>query len=106
MMRIVIKPKRGGKTDEAIRLSAEKWFLIVCDNDGVQRVSDRAIELGLEIPYPITYSEFIAHSFYGAGLKGFILDNIEMLLLYLAKGVPIGMISLTGPENDFEGDEY
>jgi len=86
----------AGKTTRLIEL-ADRYFsyVVVPDVRTVQAIARIAGEEGEKIPFPITYYEFSTGRFYGPGIKGgFVIDNIERLLWYMAKGVRIRAFSL------------
>lgn len=85
-MRVISTPRGGGKTDSAIRLSAETGaIMVVASMTLADRAAGRAHKLGLAIPRPITFDNFLAGSGRGTD-KGFILDGVEMLISRLAPG--------------------
>ena len=89
--------KGVGKTTGLIEL-ADKYFsyMVVENIREVERIERIVREGGKKIPQPLTYYEFITGKFYGRpGIKGgFVIDNIERLLWYMAKGVRIRAFSL------------
>ena len=85
-MEIIYKERGKGKTTDLIKLSAEKGYYIVCKGrDESQRIASQAIEMGLSIPLPITFNEFLC-SDYGYCVKGFLIDNADILLSHLGRG--------------------
>jgi hypothetical protein len=91
---------RSGKTTELIRLSAETGGYIVCLNmDEASRIQFQSQEMGLKIPFPITFDEFKSHQYYGRGIKGFLIDNADMLLKSMSS-VPVLAITMSNPESD------
>lgn len=100
IMKIIYKERKKGKTTELIKLSAEHHNYIVCHSiSEVYRINDEARKMGLNIPFPITYDEFIKGKYYGKGVKGFLIDNAEMLLQYITK-VPITAITINRNDNN------
>ncbi len=99
-MKIIIKARRMGKTTDAIKIASENFSYLVCLNQKeVYRVSQEARKMGLDIPFPITIDEFINGKFCGKGIRGFVIDNAEYILTYLARTVPINAITMnTGDE--------
>lgn len=80
-MDIIIRPRRGGKTVEAIKLAAEHDYYIVCPNAvQVKQVARQAQEMSLKIPFPITWWDFMHQAYYGKNIKGFVIDNLDMCL--------------------------
>jgi len=93
-MRKLILPTGAGKTDRLIKASASTWcYMVVHTIEDAVRVSRRALELGLDIPHPVTYWEFKQGNYYAKGIKGFLIDNADMLLQYLST-VPVVGISI------------
>ena len=89
-MKLTIKPRRSGRTNNLIRRAAMEGQTIVCvHKDEATRIFHKARDMGLRVPFPITYNEFTKGEFHPPGISGFLIDNMDMLLLYLAQGVPI-----------------
>ncbi len=94
-MQIIIKPKGEGKTVDLIKLSAASWNYIVCHNMGeCRRIVSVANKIALDIPYPISYDEYLARRYYPDAIKGFLIDNVEMLLNHISL-VPVNAITIT-----------
>jgi hypothetical protein len=91
-MNLIIRPARGGKTVELVKLSAETGKYIVCANmsqvDNIQRIANW---LGVKIPFPIMADEL--------PIKGHIdsvlIDNADELLERLI-GRPVIAATITG----------
>lgn len=98
--------KKGeGKTDELIKLSAKNGGYIVCRSMTLSEgILYRAKQLGLRIPMPITYEEFINKRYLGRGIKSFLIDDVDVLLQYMTK-VTISAITLTENEVEVEQEE-
>lgn len=95
-MQIILGRRGSGKTTKLIKLSAETQSYIVCrSQDEAARISSIATEMKLNIPFPLTYSEFIQKQFYARGIKGFLIDNAEALLQSMAGSVPVNGITMT-----------
>jgi hypothetical protein len=79
----IIKLGRGkGKTKEAIKIAAEGFYYIVChDQSQVKEIAFRAKEMNLNIPLPITHHTFLEGSFHPRGVKGFVIDDFDSLVL-------------------------
>ena len=91
----VIGGKGTGKTKKLIELAAKDFSYIVVRNAIIARsVAKRAREMGVNIPFPLTYDEFIKGKFYGRGIRGFMIDDVDALLWYLARGVKVKALSL------------
>lgn len=92
-MRIITRPS---KTAKLIHISAEtSAYIIVRSIKEARRVFHRAEEMGLDIPFPLSYSEFIYGLYSGKNIKGFLIDDADALLQSLSKGVPILAISIS-----------
>jgi len=84
-----------GKTTKLIELADRHFSYIVVENmREVERIERIAREEGKKIPSPLTYHEFSTGWFYPGIKGGFVVDNIEQLLCYMAKGVRIRAFSL------------
>lgn len=96
-MQIILRPRQMGKTTELIRMSAETFaYIIVRSKNDATRIFHQAKEVGLDIPFPLTFQEFISGEYFGKNIKGFLIDNADDLLQSLSKGVPVQAISVTG----------
>ncbi len=98
-MKIIYKGRAQGKTTELIKLvAAENLYMIVKSRVEAERVSELARTMNLRINFPLTFEEFIMGSFQSRGIKGFAIDNGEMLITLLVKsmsrGVPIQAINI------------
>ena len=94
-MEIIVRGRRLGKTEELIKESAKTGYYIVAINHRLAEITSRAKELGLKIPFPITFSEFLDGRFRGLDIKGFLIDDVDVLLLQLSRGVPIAAVTIT-----------
>lgn len=93
-MKLIARRRHEGKTEEAIKIAAEGYlYLVVINADEALRVFETAKELGLDIPYPLTFAEFIGGRFFRRGVDGFVIDNADALLRDLARGVPIEAVT-------------
>lgn len=93
-MNIICTPRQSGKTYNLITLAAERGGYIVCLNRGdAYRIAGEAKKRGLDILFPIGFGEFIRGEF--SKSKEFYIDNADLLLTRLARGVHIETITLT-----------
>lgn len=91
----ILRPKYGGKTTELIKRSAETGFYIVClNNKYVDQVERHAQKMGLKIPQPITAVTFFNGRYYGPGVNGLLIDDVDIILQQVAHA-PIQAITLT-----------
>ena len=96
-MRVIYKKRASGKTTELIKLSvdAKDSYYIVCrSHKEARRICEQAKEMGLHIPFPLTYAEFLGKKYYTRGIKGFLIDDVDALLSYMSS-VPIYAIIIT-----------
>lgn len=98
----LITGKRGtGKSTWLLHESARTMQYIVCSHHAVAVSLQRAAQnLGLDIPFPLTYDEFVHQKFYGKGIKGFLIDNVEFLFQYISGSVPVTAVVLGVNEKD------
>lgn len=93
-MKIIAKPRRMGKTTEIIKRAAKDFGYIVClSHAECHRIAKQAKELTLDIPFPLTFDEYIGGHFHGKGIKSFHIDNADWLLSIFSKGVPIETVT-------------
>jgi hypothetical protein len=80
-MKIDIRPRRAGKTTDLIKECAENGGYIVCAyKREAYNIFDAAKKMGLDIPLPITFNEFVRGEFVGTGIKVIYIDNIELCI--------------------------
>jgi len=95
-MNIYLQKPITGKTTKLIQESAKSGYYIVCmSTKEVSEVHMMALKMRLNIPFPLTFDEFIAGNFYGKGIKGFLIDDADLLLNRMGRGVPIVSVSMT-----------
>lgn len=94
-MHVIHKERNAGKTTELIALASDEGGYIVChSHKEAHRISRVAEISGKQIPFPITYDEYLRGSFCGRNIKAFYIDNVDLLLARIAKGVPVKAISI------------
>jgi hypothetical protein len=77
-MEIIIRPRQGGKTTEALQRAAEHFaYIVVATRQEADELWARAKLLKLDIPMPITWDEFRRGRYYRKGVKGFVIDNLD-----------------------------
>lgn len=95
-MKKIILPKGQGKTIELIKMSADnKWYIVCHSIYECSRIHCTAMEMNLKIPFPITYDEFINGKYYGKGIRGFLVDNVDLLVQHIAGVTPIIALTIT-----------
>jgi len=96
-VKVIHKPRQTGKTTELIKIASQEGGYIVCHSrDEAYRISKTAEESGKPILFPITYDEYLNGLFCGKNIKAFYIDNVELLLSRIARGVPVNAISVNG----------
>ena len=98
-MNLIVGGRGSGKTTYLIEESdATGYYIIVRDKQTASQVFEMAIKMKKNIPFPITYEEFVDKQYYGEGISGFLLDEVISFLQYLSGRVPIysGTLTPTG----------
>lgn len=86
-MKIIHRPRTGGKTTELIKMADGKKGYIVCHSViEAMRVFTLAEDLGANINMPITHEEFLDGQYHGKGVQLVYIDNVEKLLERIALG--------------------
>ena len=97
MPKMFVGGRGSGKTTECIKFAAEHNAYIVCRSQGeAHRIAVAATAMGLRIPFPITYSEFVQGRFFGPNINGFVIDDVDELVRQLARDVDVIAMSLYG----------
>jgi len=96
-MKVIVKPRQGGKTYDLVMRAKNHNGYIVCHSlsEG-KRIAGIARDLGIYINHPITYDEFLK-GHYGPFCKCFHIDNVDMLLNSVSR-LPIETVTLTNLE--------
>ena len=101
-MKIIAMPRGAGKTRAAMELcvaenKAGRCTYIVCATQEIaHRMGRESVRLGLNMPFPISFHEFLTRPS-GRFIQGYIIDDID-LCLRLAVPVPVIAITLTEEE--------
>lgn len=104
-MKVICKARRAGKTTDIIKACKEYGGYIVCRNhEECYRVAKVAQEIGVNIPFPMSYDEFLNGLYYIPGTKCLHIDDIDMLLQQISK-VPIHTVSITCFQEGGPGSE-
>lgn len=95
-MKIIVRPRRAGKTYDLIKQAAEENLYIICPNRSqVHDIADQARKMELVIPFPLTWQEFIQQQYYGKHIEGFVIDNLDICIQSMSP-VEIKAVSLNG----------
>lgn len=85
-MKVILRPKRTGRTEELIRLCAEaeargEVSYIICSNhQEAYRIAKVAEELDLVIGFPVTMVEFFTREYHAPNIRNFFIDNLDHIL--------------------------
>lgn len=93
-MEIIYGARASGKTTVCIKISAKTGHRIVCLNK--ETCSDlmlSAKQLGLIIPEPMTYREFISGKQVDANTSGLIMDNADQFFNFITRPVSVITVS-------------
>jgi hypothetical protein len=93
-MKAIILPAGAGKTDRLIQESAKSGgYIVVKTMDECSNVQSRARDMGLSIPFPLTYRELDNGDYHAPGIKSFLIDNVDRYFEWLTR-VPVSFITL------------
>lgn len=107
-MKVIMLPRNSGKTASLIKESEMTGYSIVCIND-TERERIKALaknEFKVTIPEPVTFYEFTRKKFLQMKVKGFLIDNAEMLLKNIAHGVHIETITINTKAGSYYTETY
>lgn len=98
-MKVILSGVRSGKTTKAIKIAAKNDLYIVCHSLGeCSRIAQQAKDAGLNIRFPVTFEELIRKQYYAKGIKGIVIDNVDMLLQKLVPDLKIEAITINKEE--------
>lgn len=87
-MKKIYREPRTGKTTELIKMCSALGGYIVCANEiRAKQTAEMAHDMGFNIPYPITFDDFISGNYHTKGVEKFYIDNADQLLQKLAGGL-------------------
>jgi len=100
-MKIIVSGRGTGKTTTLIQQSAKEGHYIICHSTReASRICSVAKRMRLHIPMPITYGEFLNRRYYGRGITGFLIDDLDMLLAELS---PVLVYTFTITQEEADG---
>ena len=90
-MKVICRGRVTGRTSELIKECAKyKYAIIVAPTTMRARfIFDRALEMKINIPMPISFREFVDHKWYGKWIDAFLFDDLDASLQCVAKEVPV-----------------
>ena len=96
LMKVIAKPRRGGKTTELIKLSAEtNTYILVANKMRQKEVMRLANLMNITIPYPVTVEDYMKTQFRGSFIKNILIDDVEDVLHAFFYTVAIDAITVT-----------
>lgn len=102
-MKMIVGPRSCGKTKELILMSSEDWLYIVCANSHrSDHITGLAKDMGVKIPAPILFKSFARSYFHPPGIRGFLIDNVDEFVRYMARGVEVVAMTATTRQNNEE----
>lgn len=98
MTEIIVRSRQGGKTTELIRRAAESGGYIVCtDQRRARQIAEHAREMGLNIPFPLTASEWQKRDYHQSGVRGLLFDDLDRIIQAMT-AVPVLAATWTAEE--------
>ena len=95
-MKKIIMRRGAGKTTELINLSAETgYYIVTTTRERADYIFRYAQELGKDIPFPISFGEYIAHKPIGCCVKDILIDDADTILSMIFSGFTIKAITMT-----------
>jgi len=96
-MRVILAKPKSGKTLALIHKSASEGGYIVCMNMAeARRVHEEARRRGVDIPFPLTFDEFVFGRYHAKGIKRLYIDNLDQCL-QAHSSIPIDVVTLQAP---------
>ena len=100
-MKLIITPAGGGRSTELIKRSAETGtYIVVSTHSRALVLADMAREMGLSIPFPITWNEVykMQRNSDFSRLKSVYVDDIDDLLNTIFSGVRVELATMQAPK--------
>ena len=99
---IIVADRQTGKTRHLItKCSQDEYSLIVCPTLNMCNfVIKEANSMGVKIPRPITFKDFVMGKFDSCKVDKFYFDELQMSLSFMANGVPIDTAIIGFNENN------
>ena len=89
-----IGPIATGKTHDLVIKSAETDYTIVCSRNHIEFIERIAHNLGIEIPTPISYAQFMSAQ-QKVLSKEWLIDSLSLFLEYVTRGERIHTITVS-----------
>jgi hypothetical protein len=85
--------RKDHATDSGVPSSHEHAF----------RIQEQAGKMGVSIPFPLTFDEFLKGQYFAKGVRKIHIDDVDDLVRYIAKGLCVETITLTTEFVEGEG---
>lgn len=96
--KMIIKPRQTGRTTELIKMAAENnLYIVTTDRQRALSIAKMARDLGLKIPFPITFRELSVRPY--SFIKEVLIDDADHILERCV-GVKIKAITMEAPHED------
>lgn len=95
-MEIILMGRGEGKTTELIKRSHEtNTYILVTTQKRADSVFKQAIDMGYNIPYPITFDGYSRNRFVGTTIRRILVDDADDLLRMVLGFREIDAITMT-----------
>lgn len=98
MIDIIIGSRGSGKTTELFKRSAEEnIYILTGTKHQANCLFGQARELGYDIPFPVSWEEFVRGDLDGTSIQedGVLIDEASHLLSRALRGIPIKVVTWT-----------
>ena len=110
MTELILGSRGSGKSTELIKRSAEEGlYILTSTRKQAEYLVEQAKKMGYNIPFPVTWEEFVESHFRGSCIRrdGLLIDDAENLLPYIFKGIPVKAVTWTKSEfKDLDSENY
>lgn len=100
--KIIIGGRCSGKTTKLIEQSAkEQIYILTSTIQRARHIFDKARDMGLVIPFPVTVQEFYHSRFVGSSIRrdGVLIDDADDVLREFLSDTPIRGLTLSDNDN-------
>lgn len=100
-MKLIVTPAGVGRSTELIKRSAETGtYIVVSTHSRALMLADMARQMGLPIPFPITWNEvyMMKRNADFSRLKSVYVDDIDDLLNTIFSGVRVELATMQAPK--------
>lgn len=98
MTDIIVGSRGSGKSTELIKMSAETGLYILTGTKSqAEYLFNQARELGLNIPFPVTWEDYVKGRLQGTYIQkdGVLIDEASHILSRALQGIPIKAVTWT-----------